>query len=80
MNTFFHVLSLSLSDDKGKNPQESGINSVWRQSLFPTVNSAFKRNKSSSFVMKPDLHSQSVFTCSKLTIETLEQGVKYVQS
>ena len=23
--------------------------------------------------------SQSVFTCSKLTIETLEQGVKYVQ-
>ena len=24
--------------------------------------------------------SQSVFTCSKLTIETLEQGVKYVQS
>ena len=25
-------------------------------------------------------HSQSAFTCSKLTIETLEQGVKYVQS
>ena len=24
--------------------------------------------------------SDSVFTCSKLTIETLEQGVKYVQS
>ena len=24
--------------------------------------------------------SQPVFTCSKLTIETLEQGVKYVQS
>ena len=23
---------------------------------------------------------QPVFTCSKLTIETLEQGVKYVQS
>ena len=23
---------------------------------------------------------QQVFTCSKLTIETLEQGVKYVQS
>ena len=22
----------------------------------------------------------SVFTCSKLTIETLEQGVKYIQS
>ena len=24
--------------------------------------------------------TQSAFTCSKLTIETLEQGVKYVQS
>ena len=24
--------------------------------------------------------SQSAFTCSKLTIETLDQGVKYVQS
>ena len=24
--------------------------------------------------------SQPVFTCSKLTIETLEQGVKYVKS
>ena len=24
--------------------------------------------------------SQTAFTCSKLTIETLEQGVKYVQS
>ena len=26
------------------------------------------------------VHTQPVFTCSKLTIETLEQGVKYVQS
>ena len=25
-------------------------------------------------------YSQSAFTCRKLTIETLEQGVKYVQS
>ena len=25
-----------------------------------------------------DVTSQSAFTCSKLTIETLEQGVKYV--
>ena len=24
--------------------------------------------------------THSIFTCSKLTIETLEQGVKYVQS
>ena len=26
------------------------------------------------------LNAQSAFTCSKLTIETLEQGMKYVQS
>ena len=26
------------------------------------------------------MNSQPAFTCSKLTIETLEQGVKYVQS
>ena len=25
-------------------------------------------------------YSQPAFTCSKLTIETLEQGVKYIQS
>ena len=30
--------------------------------------------------IKTKLPSQSVFTFSKLTIETLEQGVKYVQS
>ena len=28
----------------------------------------------------PKEHSLPEFTCSKLTIETLEQGVKYVQS
>ena len=27
-----------------------------------------------------EMFSQLAFTCSKLTIETLEQGVKYVQS
>ena len=27
-----------------------------------------------------NLSSQPAFTCSKLTIETLEEGVKYVQS
>ena len=39
------------------------------------------------FMASPRLHrgskrhiSQPVFTCSKLTIEILEQGVKYVQS
>ena len=28
----------------------------------------------------PHLYSQPEFACSKLTIETLEQGVKYVHS
>ena len=35
------------------------------------------------FWIKPDIYdgtSQSAFTWSKLTIETLEQGMKYVQS
>ena len=27
-----------------------------------------------------DLRSQPIFTCLKLAIETLEQGVKYIQS
>ena len=29
---------------------------------------------------KTNEKSQQAFTCSKLTIETLEQGVKYVQN
>ena len=29
---------------------------------------------------KPEAITQPAITCSKLTIETLEQGVKYVQS
>ena len=28
----------------------------------------------------PVPHTQSVFTCSKLAIETLKEGVKYVQT
>ena len=31
-------------------------------------------------VIKKYEGNQSAFTCSELTIETLEQGVKYVQS
>ena len=30
--------------------------------------------------IKKKVSAQPAFTCSKLTIETLEQGVKYVQS
>ena len=32
------------------------------------------------FLLCLDFDSQAAFICSKLTIETLEQGVKYVQS
>ena len=32
------------------------------------------------FSEKLTFHNQPAVTCSKLTIETLEQGVKYVQS
>ena len=39
-----------------------------------------KRPKSVSYFYKKLNLTQPVFTCSKLTIETLEQGVKYVQS
>ena len=35
-------------------------------------------SKTCSKFLKEDTHL--TFTCSKLTIETLEQGVKYVQS
>ena len=31
-------------------------------------------------LQKSHISSQSALTCTKLTIETLEQGVKYVQS
>ena len=31
-------------------------------------------------VLTPTQRTQSAITCSKLTVETLEQGVKYVQS
>ena len=30
--------------------------------------------------LKPRKTPQTTFTCSKLTTETLEQGVKYIQS
>ena len=32
------------------------------------------------WIIMSSVPNQSAFTCSKLTIETLEQGVKYVQS
>ena len=41
-----------------------------------------KENKRVNFIplLYAEKRPQPAFTCSKLTIETLEQGVKYVQS
>ena len=36
--------------------------------------------KANGYNSQGGTYSQPAFTCSKLTIETLEQGVKYVQS
>ena len=49
-----------------------------------SISNIFVSLKQSSFRKKVSLKkvkiSQPAITCSKLTIETLEQGVKYVQS
>ena len=42
--------------------------------------SASDSNYVSAFIKKRQIPSQPAITQSKLTIETLEQGVKYVQS
>ena len=42
--------------------------------------STIRRLLRSNLVYKEEKSTQPAFTCSKLTIETLEQGVKYVQS
>ena len=38
------------------------------------------RHNQTSKIMRKNSFTQPAFTCSKITIETLEQGVKYVQS
>ena len=55
---------------------------------MPEAETGIQKNQSklsSQITLKPspiliDNETQSTITCSKLTIETLEQGVKYVQS
>ena len=56
---------------------QSKANSQWKTSLYITefYDVQFLRKWAES----RDVY-QPVFTCSKLTRETLEQGVKYVQS
>ena len=49
-----------------------------------TLSHVFRGGGAKKVPVKPDifriLKAQSAFTCSKLTIEILEQGVRYVQS
>ena len=59
--------------DKWLNSNSSGWTLNWRQSV-----ALFEKLK--VIMMKTIDLTQPAFTCSKLTIETLEQGVKYVQS
>ena len=47
--------------------------SVWE--VLSTEN-----EKSKLWALKDQNEGQPTYTCSKLTIETLEEGVKYVQS
>ena len=55
--------------------------SITLEIILPRV--SFSTLETSYLDMKSHIESksaQSAFTCSKLTIETLEQGVKHVQS
>ena len=46
------------------------------QNMFKNITKSLYEEKS----LDMDMVSKLAFTCPKLTIETLEQGVKYVQS
>ena len=55
---------------------------LWKWSFFKII-ADLKALHSISWVKSPVFEletTQPAFTCSKLTIETLEQGVKYVQN
>ena len=39
-----------------------------------------QKSKLSRFIRNANSYTQSTFTCSKSTIETLEEGMKYAQS
>ena len=59
---------------KNENNNSNDNNQLERTSSLPKKGTFFDTLKQIFFA------TQSAFTCSKLTIETLEQGVKYVQS
>ena len=57
------------------------ILSVWMGDLISTAKPQYAKNSYSlDYPLFSNKRSQSAFNCSKLTIETLEQGVKYVES
>ena len=49
-------------------------------SVVSVVNRCNRKRYSHCVKIATRLNTQITFTCSKLTIETLEKGVKYVQS
>ena len=72
MNRISFALHASITFTEKCDPKLSPINTFRPGSCEATGKNCLENHKSN--VLQP------AFTCSKLTIETLEQGVKYVQS
>ena len=60
---------------RGIHHEGNNSNNMDQIQYFCLFQSIAKRRRHNELII-----SQPAFTCSKLTIETLEQGVKYVQS
>ena len=48
--------------------------------IFQLKKTDFIKHKKNQYIKKMSRITQPAFTCSKLTIETQKQGVKYAQS
>ena len=56
------------------------IYSIFEMSIYKNFHKYRKISKNAQRILADLFSSQPPFTCSKSTIETLEQGGKYVQS
>ena len=82
------VHSIALQPNQLVSKRRLPINLLNTELIFDPNTAEHRKNSVFSFYMvlnfakfyKLCSSSQSAFTCSELTIETLEQGVKYVQS
>ena len=75
--------NLSLATTKAAYPKQrkGKINSALKISKNPLENTwKYMRKVPIWIKFQADPNTQLVITCSKLTIETLQQGVKYVKS